>query len=1056
MFSKFIKFILLLGSLGLFSCNLKTGEEPPPQSLGQLSATACISDASESLRKFALGDAKDQEVGASFDCLHTAIQKFSKYVRGRDEQKFDIRELAEFVENYFITKDASGLPLNRISSGLQTELMRIKQLFFGGSLQYVTRAELASISQLLLQLKGMAVQVNPYMKVYTLNWKISNDRTEDSKYFEGANQQLQVFAKDLSTLMTSDHEPYEFKNFLDFLTQSSGFYNEQWAFISDINRYLPLVYKVKKIIAGGSEESISPGQWKSFLLLGARSYVQYNRYYYFLSHPIDSTSSISLSYITRELEDLFSVFEDLVREKPTSETRRDGRHPGRGHISRAELDELLKALSEVWPKFKISEALVDEAMVVKQVLFGGHPNDWSSDDFANAKNKVSQLRPLLENFFPYFSIYSLAWNPERLDDVKAQAYFKQAQDSLSEVMLQFGGLLEAPYTLSHLYHLVNEFEKLYPAQVDSENLDDSLKKYLPLFQNIKNMLFEDQGDRIDQKNWPKFLSFNSDLYSFYLNYHYFIRGRSLKEPRALFAMRFLVESSMDGLEKLMKIKSSHVISDRELLALSEELQKINVIYPELKKNTLSKLITASLQSVFNPPERRLNGIFPNNFDRESLETLRNEAYIWIETEFFVRNIFLGPSSEITFSPFELQQKIDERLSDPTLSMTLKLGLLELKRVLSSPIPLIVDSEMRLAISGRLRPDYTSDSVSRLNATRAVSRILMRAYGTPPKSIPGEFDRLSKDQALKAFNELKWPALDLKYLAPENTSFVDSRFLEGNIFGPQGNGDNFIGFLELSDLLNMILSGTTLDSLIRPELMTQCLPSVLNPETSTQLDYDCLYKVYRKNLSVIFTSVPDFLKFTQENDSCEDEIVFFNLIKAAGYTPNAQKRVKLGEVALIPHVIQYLEMTFSRFDANHDDRLDRIEAEKAFPVFQPLFKDLAKDYIKKGLISEKDLFPLFTFVLKTGKIPSGPVDFIKFFVWKNTAPERRNFTSDRNKLASILGVVADQSAPKPGKAAAAPSADTMAEHISKQCRPATEVSVTPIPGHSPILIGRARH
>ncbi len=450
MFSKFSKFFLVLSTLALFSCNLKTGEQPPPQSLGQLNATACISDASESLRKFAVGNAKDYEVEASFDCLYTAIVKFSKYVRGRDEQNFEIRELAEFVENYFISKDDSGQPLNRISPGLQTELMRFKQLFLGGSLQFVTRPELAGIAQLLLRLKTMAIQVNPYMKVYTLNWKISNDRTEDSKYFEEANQQLQVFAKDLSTLIISDHKPYEFKNFLDFLNQTSGFYNEHWGFIDDINRYLPLVFKVKKIIAGGAEESISPNEWRSFLLLGARSYVQYNRYYYFLSKSNDSTSSISLGYITRELEDLFSVFEDLVREKPSSETRIDGRKPGKGHISRAELNELLKALSEVWPKFKISEALVDEAMVLKQVLFGGNPNEWSSEDFANAKNKVSRLRPLLENFFPYFSIYSLEWNPEAYDDVKAQGFFKQAQDSLSQVMLQFGALPEESRTATSL------------------------------------------------------------------------------------------------------------------------------------------------------------------------------------------------------------------------------------------------------------------------------------------------------------------------------------------------------------------------------------------------------------------------------------------------------------------------------------------------------------------------------------------------------------------------------------------------------------------------------
>ncbi len=1051
-----IQMAAVMASSALFSCDLKIGEEPPPQNLGQLSGTGCISGATKSFQKFIVGEAQDSEVASSFDCLNQVIEKFSKYVRGRDETKFDIKELAEFAEIYFIEKNSNGQPVNNVSEGLQTELMRMKQLFFGGSLQYVTRPELKDILGVLSKIKVMAIQMNPYMKVYTLNWKISNDRTEDSKYFEAANEQLQVFAKELSALVISDHKPYEFKDFIELLNHTSTFYNEKWNFIGQINHYLPLIYKVKKIIAGGEEDSIKPGEWKSFLLLGARSYIQYNRYFYFLGKSADTTTSISLGYITRELEDLFSIFEDSIRDKPYRGNPILNRSSKVGFISRAELDELLIALSQVWPEFKISNALVDEVMIVKQVLFGGDVDRWSASDFANAKNKIVQLKPLLENFFPYYSIYSLEWNPAVYDDQKAQTYFKQAQDSLSIVMAQLGTILEAPYSLGHLYKLVNEFEKVYPTQVDSTSFDSTLKTYLPLFQNIKNMLFEDQGDEILKSQWPEFLSYNSDLYSFYLNYHYFVRGQSLKEPMALFAMRFLVESTIEDIEKLIKIKPSHVISERELLALALELQKIDVIPVGIKKDTLNKVISATLHSLLNPPSRRLNGEKPNHFDRVHLNELHNETFIWIETEFFLRNIFLIQNNEITLSPFDLNQKIEDRLADPTISVTLKLGLTELKRVLSSQVPLVIDSEKRLAISGRLIPEFTSDSVSRMNATRAVARLLVRSYGNPPKASAGDYERLSKPEAIQAFTDFKGIASDLKYLAPDNKTFVDSRFLEANIFGPRGNGDNFLSFLELSDILNMILSGTKLDSMMRPSLLTSCLPKDTVPENSTAVDYDCVYKSFSSEFPVNFTSVPDFLNFLKANDSCENEIAFFNLIKAAGYKPNAKKKIKLEDISLIPHVVQYLEMTFSRFDANHDQKLDRFEAEKAFPVFQPLFKDLAKDYIKKGLLSEKDLFPLFTFVLKNGKIPDGLGDFVKFYIWKKTAPHNRIFFSDRNKLASILGVVADESSKSDPKASVAPTAEILEDHFSKKCQPQTNVSDTTVPGYSPILgrpIGR---
>ena len=217
-------------------------------------------------------------------------------------------------------------------------------------------------------------------------------------------------------------------------------------------------------------------------------------------------------------------------------------------------------------------------------------------------------------------------------------------------------------------------------------------------------------------------------------------------------------------------------------------------------------------------------------------------------------------------------------------------------------------------------------------------------------------------------------------------------------------------------------------------MADCLASVPSPETSTLVDYDCVYKNYQKNIVINLTSVPDYLTFFKNNDACESELLFFDVLRASGYTPNAKKKVSLGDIALIPHVIQYLEMVFSKYDANRDQKLDRFEAEKAFPVFQPLFREFAKGYIKKGLLSEKDLFPLFTFVLKTGKIPGGIGDFVKFMIWKNTPVERRIFTANRNKLASIIGVVADESNKKSPKAEAAPAVEVLQAHFSKQCQP----------------------
>jgi hypothetical protein len=1050
--SRLQKFLFLTGSAALatflisclVSCTPKVGEQPPPQDIAPLSGTACISDTAETVKKFFKGDARDVEVGAGFDCISMAMQKFTKYVRGREEDRFDIAELAEFVENYFISKNASGQPTNRISPGLQNELMKIKQLFVGGSRQYVTRAELNQTIGILSRLRGLAVQANPFMKIYTLNWKISNDQNTDTQYFEGANEQLQSVAKSLAVFMLPNHQPYSFQDFTSLLTEISGFYKESWKFIGTIENYMPLIHKVKKAVAGGNEDSISPGEWNGFLLLGTRTFVQYLRYNYFLSPAPTSGSSVMLGYITREIEDLLSIFEDLVKQKPDTGTRRGNRHEashrtaGQGRITRAELDELLTALSQVWPQFKVSGPMVDEAMVIKQVLFGGRTDDWSSDDFANARLKVVHLKPMLEKFFPYYSIYTFSWDPSRFGNEASQIYFKEAQDSLQAVMNQLGGMLEAPYSITHMYNMVHEVEKLYPTAISSESFDQNLKKYMPVVENIKNILYEDNGDEIRKAYWPTFLEFGSSLYSFYLNYHYFIQKKQFSEPRVLFALRYLIDSSMQTVDTILKNKPSKVIHHGEFLSLMVQLQKVGVLPADLKTSTLDSVTSALMNSLLNPSKRRLSGSFPGVFDKPVLDNMRNELSIWVEAELYLRTVFTAGSREISISPFQLQSQIDTTLLDNQIAPMLRTGLTELKKVLSSPVPLVEDSRGRLLISPNLRSDYTSDSVSRLNLTRAISRLLINGYAGDKKRID-DYTGVTKSEATQAFNDLKSIFVDMRFLSPDSTTFIDSRFLEANIFVPRGNGDDYASFLEISDLMNMILSGMKLDGLLRPKLLSECLPGVTSPGTSDSADYFCLFHNYLRTFPAVIISMPDFFTFMKNNEICDNEILFFNLIKAAGYVPAMDHKVHMGDIGMMPHVIQYLEMAFAKFDQNKDGVLDRPEAEKAFPIFEGLFRDLAKDYIKKGLIKDGDLLPLFTFVLKEGKVPDNAVDFLKFMLWKKKAPQDRNFTADRNKLASILGVVADRVSKTPGSTVTPPTYDTIVSHFSQQCQPRIPLS-----------------
>ncbi|MBV2167952.1 MAG: hypothetical protein KUL82_04515, partial [Bdellovibrio sp.] len=349
--------VLALSLVGLTGCDTKVGEEPPPPSSQEFSGTQCLSDMKPVVESFIKGTAKNDELENSWNCVTGAVEKFKRYVRGRTADRYTAQELATFLESNFLDKSKN----QKISTGLQIEFMKLKQLFIGGSREHITRAEIDKLLVLFQNFREMTIRLNPYMKVLSLNWTVSEASSlqSDIRYFEAANKEIQVAARNLASLVEKNGQGYKLSDFAVLMEEMGNFFGEKWEFPNVIKKYMPIAKKVKRALAGGDENTIAPSEWGRFSLLGARGYVQYLRYYYFIKSVPETGTGYRLSYLSRTVEDVLSVFQDLVAEKPE------------GVVSRDEVTDLLKTLQVVWPDFKVSNNLVFEAMKVKQLFFGG-------------------------------------------------------------------------------------------------------------------------------------------------------------------------------------------------------------------------------------------------------------------------------------------------------------------------------------------------------------------------------------------------------------------------------------------------------------------------------------------------------------------------------------------------------------------------------------------------------------------------------------------------------------------------------------------------------------
>lgn len=995
---------LLSFVLVITSCTPKVGEAPPESQQQKLGGTQCLSGLQPVVEAFIAGTATDASVAAGWDCASNAIGKFKKYVYGRSADRFEAKELADFLKANFLDASAPD-----ITPELRDEAMRMKQLFLGGSIDYVTRVELDKIINMLEEFKSITLHLNPYMKLIAQKWSVtgSSNVQEDIRYFEKASDEIQGAARSLANMINENNQSYELDHFVVFLREFSNFAGQDWPVANQIERGMPVIKKVKKGISGGDPNTIGPSEWKSFVLLGARGYLQYLRYYYFIKSASETGSGIRLGYLARSLEDLLGAFQDLIEQKP-ADTSCGAQKVS--CISKQEITDILVTFSDVWPEFQVSEKLVAEAMKFKKVYFGGSDSSITSRDFERGKNKVANLKLVVEKTMPYYQVYSTEWDRSSFDYNSAQNFFKDAQNNLQNSAAELGALFEDSYNIDSLVGLLTEIDRLYPSEDPSKHLALDVQKYLPLVKDVKNIVFSENDTLIKKAQWSDFLKYSARFYNAFLYHKYFVEKEKYGTSEFLESFKKLSDQVLNVTKDIVLLKKNDIITAAEINLIAQRLVELELIPKEITPQSIDQIVKVILNRILWPAELRLKGSQPNGITPTSVDNVRAELQIWYETERYLYSQTASP-----LKPTDLQTAVAKKLKDPNITQQLKKGLTEISMMIAGKTAQPVDADGHLVITNIQKLTYNNDSSARLNLNRIIGRVLIRAATTNADRLKN-YEGVELKEAQTLFDLVKPAVVAMGLLEEKNKTFMESRFREANIFSAHSNGDSYVNFPEMADIVGMILSGITVNSLFRKDVEAVCLTPAGKAADERVVTEKCIRKVYIEQTANYMTATPEHLKFFKKMSLDDTADYLENILKAAGHVPNNQGTVKLTDADLAPHVVQYIEMTMSKYDADHDGVIDLSEAKTAFSSFQGILKELTKD---QKLIKEKDLLALFTYILHYGQPPGGAKDFVfKWLPWKGD-PSKWTVYANRQDLAGILGYIADQVAKaneKNGKAA----------------------------------------
>ncbi len=1005
MYSKLVRCLSLIFALfAMAGCDLPLNETPPEPkpievSLGE--TTGCLSRVMPVMKVYFEGKAQNAQLEATWSCVSTALDTFEKSVQGRYEDRFTSRELAHFIEQYFL---ADG---ERLPDPLVLEVFRIKQLFVGGATGSITRTEMKNLGQVILQLKQITLDLNPYMNVLVQTWDAAQVRDLNNNHFEDANAAIQKAAKDLALIIEKNGMPYRLEYVSNLLRQVEGFTHSGWTWIADIEKALPVIEKIKKALAGGDEDEIAPTEWRQFALLGARGYVQYLRYHYFIENKNwSSGGSQFLAYFTKSIGDLFSYLGDMVDGKPEKK------------LTSEELVGMLKSITLLMPKVKVSEELVLELMKIKVVFFGGRIDYFEKADFDRAQGKLETFQGIAEIFLKYEDVYTSAWKPDALPADQAHDFFLLAEMNLEDLASRIASIMENGYDLQNVVTLAEEIEKLYPPGPDATSLVVTANKYLPTVVVVKNIIFSDHNSVVGDlhspqspsEQWRNFLTIGSKAYSQFLYYEYFMQKKPLLTGAGLSGLEVVTLKALDILDGVIAQKQSGDISLVEISRLCAALLRADIVPQKISQNSLDQISKILVQKILITPEDRLSAAadsgahpLPEGLSKASTKVLRAEFALWLENQ----KLLDGYYRKVSASEGKSGPALLEDLENTTPKTV---GSQELQMIYSSPLPLSFDSMGRWFLASPPK-NYLRKTSDLINIVRTAVRVVIRSYAGEMARIQN-YQGVTLDEAQALYSDVKPVLVDIGMIHPSNKDFAENRFRDANLFTSVGNGDDYADFRELSDLFVMIVSGLKLDSMMfqkyeksvsaHPECAVT-KPTIYNDDWTTNLQ--CVLDFYAQEMPSVFVSMPDFMTYQATLDKAKFESMFMNFLKSAGHitAPAGQPPVTLvhvGHLALVPHVIQYVEAFFQTYDANHDSILQTEEAMAAFPIYRPILQKVSK------LKTEKELRGLFSWMLKNGKPPATLVEKLQFTAWCQKAETSWKVEADRSRLAGILGFIAE--------------------------------------------------
>ncbi|MCB0351481.1 MAG: hypothetical protein KDD38_09875, partial [Bdellovibrionales bacterium] len=398
----------------------------------------------------------------------------------------------------------------------------------------------------------------------------------------------------------------------------------------------------------------------------------------------------------------------------------------------------------------ISDALLDEMMIIKRLFLGGSTNSLKKDELLKTLDLIVVFKKITEDLLPHSKLLFTSGS----QTPPSEAEFKAAEQALSKAsadLVSFLNQRTSRYEMANLNRLLNELH-LFFRDLDPNSKFGKVHIYVPIIAKLKALLLNTNSFAIEASEWPAVGELLSQVAAIGLRAQYTFDVESLYSIEKLDLLERTSRMGLEIVKNSFSYRDHGAIAVSQFLDLIDELEAIDLLPLALTADDAKHMTSRFLDLVLNPEEK-----YPvSGLTLSKLGYLETEINGWAQVQ-------------------KLMIRKEENDGNPFWR--------QMKMVLNSPFSLSLDTLERIVLDGDTAATNI-EGATRLNWARAGLSMLFNAYIADPAR--RKTMNLSTKELHNAFIDLRPIFIGLDLIDKDDFIYDQSLFRDANLFMPRSD------------------------------------------------------------------------------------------------------------------------------------------------------------------------------------------------------------------------------------------------------------------------------